>query len=121
MKINLKIFLSLIYEGILLIAIAFAVVFILTVFFESILSHSWTKIFLQLLIWIIWGMYFIFSWYRFNQTLAMKAWKLQLIFNNKSLSFLIKRYFLVTFFWLFFPINFLTIFSKKKNFCMTFF
>lgn len=121
MKLNLKIFLSLIYEFIVLIAIAFAVVFIATVFFEPILSHSWNKIFLQLVIWTAWGMYFILSWYRFNQTLAMKAWKLQFFYKNKKISLLIKRYLLITFFWLFFPINFLTIFSKKKKFLHDFF
>ena len=111
----LKIFIVLIYELLILLAIAFIAGFVFLIFFDSLESYI-IRFFHQFLIWIAWGFYFIYSWKRFGQTLPMKAWKLRLNFENKSYKFLILRYIKVTFYWIFFPLNFLAIFFLKNRF-----
>jgi len=52
---------------------------------------------LRIILWIVSGLYFIFSWSKGGQTLAMKAWKLKLIPpKNYQFSFFLYRYFLAT-------------------------
>lgn len=111
----LKIFIVLIYELLILLAIAFITGFVFLIFFDRLESNA-LRFLHQFLIWIAWGFYFIFSWKRFGQTLPMRAWKLRLNFEHKSYKFLILRYIKVTFFWIFFPLNFLAIFFLKNRF-----
>ena len=111
----LKIFIVLIYELLILLAIAFIAGFVFLIFFDRPESNA-LRYLHQFLIWIAWGFYFIFSWKRFGQTLPMRAWKLRLNFEHKSYKFLILRYIKVTFFWIFFPLNFLAIFFLKNRF-----
>ena len=77
----LKIFIVLIYELFILLAIAFIVGFVSLIFFDSLESNI-LRFLHQFLIWIAWGFYFIFSWKRFGQTLPMRAWKLRLNFEK---------------------------------------
>ena len=111
----LKIFIVLIYELLILLAIAFIAGFVFLIFFDD-LDSNILRFLHQFLVWSAWGFYFIFSWKRFGQTLPMRAWKLRLSFEQKSYKFLILRYFKVTFFWIFFPLNFLAIFFLKDKF-----
>ena len=111
----LKIFIVLIYELLILLAIAFIAGFVFLIFFDR-LENNGLRFLHQFLVWSAWGFYFIFSWKRFGQTLPMKAWKLRLNFEQKSYKFLILRYIKVTFFWIFFPLNFLAIFFLKDRF-----
>jgi len=111
----LKIFIVLIYEFLILLAIAFIAGFVFLIFFDG-LERDILRFLHQILIWIAWGFYFIYSWKKFGQTLPMRAWKLKLNFENKSYKFLILRYIKVTFFWIFFPLNFLAIFFLKDRF-----
>ena len=101
----LKIFIVLIYELLILLAIAFIAGFVFLIFFDD-LDSNILRFLHQFLIWIAWGFYFIYSWKRFGQTLPMRAWKLRLNFEHKSYKFLILRYIKVTFFCFFFPLNF---------------
>ena len=111
----LKIFIVLIYELLILLAIAFVAGFVFLIFFDRLESNG-PRFLHQFLVWSAWGFYFIFSWKRFGQTLPMRAWKLRLNFEQKSYKFLILRYIKVTFFWIFFPLNFLVIFFLKDRF-----
>lgn len=111
----LKIFIVLIYELLILLAIAFIAGFVFLIFFDRLESNA-LRFLHQFLVWSAWGFYFIFSWKRFGQTLPMRAWKLRFSFEQKSYKFLILRYIKVTFFWIFFPLNFLAIFFLKDRF-----
>ena len=111
----LKIFIVLIYELLILLAIAFVAGFVFLIFFDR-LECNGLRFLHQFLVWSAWGFYFIFSWKRFGQTLPMRAWKLRLNFEQKSYKFLILRYIKVTFFWIFFPLNFIAIFFLKDRF-----
>ena len=110
-----RIFISLIYELIILIAIAFIVSFAYLFclhdvdFDEKITLH-------QFIIWLTWGGYFIFSWRILGQTTSMRAWKLKLILMDRSYTSLVIRYLKISFFWIFFPINFLAIFYLNNKF-----
>lgn len=111
----LKIFIVLIYELLILLAIAFIAGFVFLIFFDRLESNA-LRFLHQFLVWSAWGFYFIFSWKSFGQTLPMRAWKLRFSFEQKSYKFLILRYIKVTFFWIFFPLNFLAIFFLKDRF-----
>jgi uncharacterized RDD family membrane protein YckC len=111
----LRIFISLIYELIILTAIAFVISFVYLIcvndedFYAKRTMH-------QFLIWVSWGSYFILSWRELGQTTSMRAWKLKLVLKDRSYSCLAMRYIKISFFWIFFPINFLAIFYLKNKF-----
>jgi hypothetical protein len=46
----------------------------------------------------------------------MRAWKLKLVLRDRSYNSLAIRYLKISFFWIFFPINFLAIFYLKDKF-----
>jgi uncharacterized RDD family membrane protein YckC len=111
----IRIFISLIYELLALIAIAFIVSFIYLFCLHDVDFDK--KITLQqLIIWLTWGGYFIFSWRKLGQTISMRAWKLKLVLRDRSFTSLAIRYVKISFFWIFFPINFLAIFYFKNKF-----
>jgi uncharacterized RDD family membrane protein YckC len=70
---------------------------------------------LQFILWISSGAYFIYSWVRGGQTLAMRAWKLKLISPNDALPFYFARYLLVSVGVALFFISFLWAIFNKKN------
>jgi len=70
---------------------------------------------LQLILWISSGTYFIYSWRRGGQTLAMRAWKLKLISPYNGHWFYFLRYLLVTIGTIFFLISFFWAIFNKNN------
>jgi uncharacterized RDD family membrane protein YckC len=70
---------------------------------------------LQFILWVSSGVYFVWSWARGGQTLAMRAWKLKLIFPYDGLWFYFARYLLVTIGAIFFLFSFLWAIFNKKN------
>ena len=95
----IRIFISLIYELLALIAIAFIVSFIYLFCLHDVDFDK--KITLQqLIIWLTWGGYFIFSWRKLGQTISMRAWKLKLVLRDRSFTSLVIRYVKIFFFWI---------------------
>jgi uncharacterized RDD family membrane protein YckC len=51
-------------------------------------STTYQRSSLQLLLWLSAGVYFVFSWYKGGQTLALKAWKMKIVSqSNNNLAF----------------------------------
>jgi uncharacterized RDD family membrane protein YckC len=71
---------SILYEALLLFAVAF---FAAWLFFFASGGHDatsgWPRYMLQLLIALMFAAYFLWSWLRGGQTLAMKAWHIRLV------------------------------------------
>lgn len=111
----LRVFISLIYELIILIAIAFVISFVYLICFNDVDFYA-KRTLHQFLIWVSWGGYFVLSWRRLGQTTSMRAWKLKLVLRDRSYNSLAIRYLKISFFWIFFPINFLAIFYLKDKF-----
>ena len=70
---------------------------------------------LQFILWASSGVYFVCSWARGGQTLAMRAWKLKLIFPDDGLSFYFARYLLATIGAILFLVTFFWVVFNKKN------
>jgi uncharacterized RDD family membrane protein YckC len=70
---------------------------------------------LQFILWISSGVYFIYSWARGGQTLAMRAWKLKLTSPNDALWFYFARYLLASIGAAFLFISFLWAIFNKHN------
>jgi uncharacterized RDD family membrane protein YckC len=91
---------SLFYECVLLIAIFSVVTFVFVYFFGD-ATQAPKRYFLQLLLWLSGGAYFLFCWVKSGQTLAMQTWHIRLV-NQAGLpvSFeqACKRYVLATVF-----------------------
>jgi len=69
-----------IYEAVLLFAVAFFAAWLF--FFASggrDASAGWPRHLLQLFIGLVFAGYFLWSWLRGGQTLAMKAWRIRLV------------------------------------------
>ncbi len=85
---------AIIYECVLL----FGITFIIALFYAVVVKQNhalYQRLGLQLLVFIILGIYFIICWCISGQTLAMKTWRIQLkTINNKNINYLtaIKRY-----------------------------
>ena len=101
------------YELIIQISLWFIVTFFIIFLFnvETIIHLN----LLQFILWLSSGIYFILSWSRGGQTLAMRAWKLKLASPNNSWWFFYVRYLLATFGILLFFVTFLWIFFNKNN------
>jgi uncharacterized RDD family membrane protein YckC len=111
----LKLVIVLLYELLLLIAIAFIVGFLFLIFFDS-FENNFLKYVHQFLIWAAWGAYFVISWKKFGQTLPMRSWKLKINFENSTYKYLLLRYLKVSICWIFFPFNFLAVLVLKNKF-----
>lgn len=111
----LKLFIVLLYELLLLIAISFIVGFLFLIFFDS-FENNLLKYVHQFLIWAAWGAYFVISWKKFGQTLPMRSWKLKINFENSTYKYLLLRYLKVSICWIFFPFNFLAVVFLKNQF-----
>jgi uncharacterized RDD family membrane protein YckC len=71
---------SMVYEAILLFAVAFFAAWLF--FFASggrDATQGWARYALQLLILVVCACYFLWCWLRGGQTLAMKAWRVRLV------------------------------------------
>lgn len=111
----IRIFISLVYELIILTAIAFVISFVYLICVNDVDFYA-KRTMHQFLIWVSWGSYFILSWRKLGQTTSMRAWKLKLVLKDRSYGSLAMRYIKISFFWIFFPINFLAIFYLKNKF-----
>jgi uncharacterized RDD family membrane protein YckC len=68
------------YEALLLFAVAFFAAWLF--FFASggrDATHGWPRYVLQLFILVVFAAYFLWSWLRGGQTLAMRAWRIRLV------------------------------------------
>jgi uncharacterized RDD family membrane protein YckC len=81
----LKRFASCLYELLLLIAIWMLCTLVFVMLFgsaETLIKRS----FLQFFLWLIAGVYFVWSWHKTGQTLAAQTWKIRLVdAQNKPL------------------------------------
>lgn len=69
---------SMVYDGLLLIALLFMVTFLYTLVFGDVAQHG-TRLALQVLLWVSIGGYFIWYWTHGGQTLAMQTWRIKLM------------------------------------------
>jgi hypothetical protein len=117
MKTNyiLRLYACFFYELLIQIALWFLVAFI-TIFISTINSTDQPHIF-QFILWLTSGVYFVASWYYGGQTLAMKAWKIELELPKKNkLVFCVIRYFLVCIGLILFFIFFMNILFGAKQY-----
>lgn len=78
MKTLIKRYLAVVYEALLLLALALA----LTAAYVMLVgdaSHGWKRMGLQSLLWLVMGAYFVRCWVVSGQTLASQTWKLKVI------------------------------------------
>lgn len=78
MKHLLKCYLALVYESLLMLALALA----LTAAYYLLLgdaSQGWKRVGLQAVLWLSMGGYFVRCWTRSGQTLASQTWKLKVV------------------------------------------
>jgi uncharacterized RDD family membrane protein YckC len=78
MKYLMKRYLAVVYEALLLLALALA----LTAAYIMIMgdaSHGWKRLGLQALLWLVIGAYFVRCWVVTGQTLASQTWKLKVV------------------------------------------
>jgi uncharacterized RDD family membrane protein YckC len=68
---------AIIYELFLLIAVFSIVTFLFILIFGD-ATEGLNHFALQVILWFVGGMYFVFSWVRTGQTLAMKTWRIKL-------------------------------------------
>jgi len=98
-----------IYELLLLMAVFSIVTFLFILIFGDATEGS-NHLALQLTLWLVGGMYFVFSWIKTGQTLAMKTWRIKLESMNGellSVNRAILRYVLATAGLMFFGAGFL--------------
>jgi len=73
----------LLYECLVIIAIAFIGVATFVMLFGN-ATEGTKRILLQCFIWLLIGFYFVLSWVKRGQTLPMRSWKLMLIHQKHS-------------------------------------
>jgi uncharacterized RDD family membrane protein YckC len=84
MKHLIKRYLAVVYEALLLLALALA----LTAAYIMIIgdaSHGWKRLGLQALLWLVIGAYFVRCWVVTGQTLASQTWKLKVVGQHGQL------------------------------------
>ena len=84
MKHLMKRYLAVVYEALLLLALALA----LTAAYIMIIgdaSHGWKRLGLQALLWLVIGAYFVRCWVVTGQTLASQTWKLKVVGQHGEL------------------------------------
>lgn len=89
---------AIIYELLLLMAVFSIVTFLFILIFGD-ATEGFNHFALQLTLWLVGGKYFVFSWIKTGQTLAMKTWRIKLESMNGELLNLnqaILRYVLAT-------------------------
>ena len=86
---RLKLFAACIYELLLLIALWMLCTWVFVLLFGDTI-HNQKRHFLQLTLWLVTGVYFVFCWHQSGQTLATKTWKIRLV-NQKNASLTTKQ------------------------------
>ena len=105
---------SLLYDGLLLIAILLFATFLFVILFGD-ATESPKRYFLQLYLWLVAGIYFVWSWLHGGQTLAMQTWHIRVTNQagkNLNKRQAIKRYILAT---LFFGLRFLWVLLDREG------
>jgi len=75
---------SMFYEGMLLFAVAFAATGLFYLASGSATATGWLRHALQLYLLAVFAAYFLWCWLRSGQTLAMKAWRIRLLFPGRA-------------------------------------
>ena len=86
---RLKLFAACSYELLLLIALWMLCTWIFVLLFGDTI-HNQKRYFLQLILWLVTGAYFVFCWHQSGQTLATKTWKIRLV-NQQNTSLTTKQ------------------------------
>ena len=86
---RLKLFAACIYELLLLIALWMLCTWGFVLLFGDTI-HNQKRYFLQLILWLVTGAYFVFCWHQSGQTLATKTWKIRLV-NQQNISLTTKQ------------------------------
>lgn len=73
-----------VYEFLILIAIWMLFTWLYVSLFGD-ATHGAKRFWLQLLLWLITGAYFVVCWVRTGQTLAMQAWKMKIVGEDGGL------------------------------------
>jgi uncharacterized RDD family membrane protein YckC len=79
---RLKLFVSCIYELLLLLALWMLCTWIFVRLFGDATGGN-KRYFLQLFLWLVTGAYFVWCWVKTGQTLATKTWKIKLVNQQK--------------------------------------
>ena len=104
---------SMLYEALLVLALFFLATFIFIAIVGDATSYP-KKFFLQLFLWLIAGVYFVYHWHK-GGTLAMQTWRIQLVSISHqavSLKQAIMRYIFAS---LFFGVGFLWALFDREN------
>ena len=75
---------SMLYEGILLFAVAFLATWLFQFAAGGTVGDGWQRTALQLYLAAVFAAYFLWCWLRGGQTLAMKAWDIRLVVPGQS-------------------------------------
>jgi uncharacterized RDD family membrane protein YckC len=75
---RLRLFASCVYELLLLLALWMLCTWVFVRLFGD-STHDEKRYFLQLVLWLVTGVYFVWCWTKTGQTLAAKAWKVKLV------------------------------------------
>ena len=73
-----KLFVACVYESLLLIALWMLCTWIFVRVFGD-ATGGYKRYLLQLVLWLITGVYFVWCWYKSGQTLATQTWKIKLV------------------------------------------
>ncbi len=73
---------SMLYESILLFAIAFFATWVFQFAAGTLHIEGWRLHLLQLLLLVVFASYFLWCWLRGGQTLAMKTWRIRVVTKN---------------------------------------
>jgi uncharacterized RDD family membrane protein YckC len=117
MQLLLKRVMACVYELLILIAIwmLFTWLFV-TVLGDA--TQGYKRLLLQVLLWMVTGIYFVVCWVKTGQTLAMQVWKMKVV-NHEGQLLTVKqalvRYLLATLLMMAFGIGFLYMFINKKR------
>jgi uncharacterized RDD family membrane protein YckC len=110
---------SILYDGVLLIAILFVATFFFLMLF-GVATEPPKRYFLQFYLWLVAAVYFLYCWLHGGQTLAMQTWRIRLTdHRGESISWsqAVRRYVLASLGLLFFGAGFLwAVFDRQGLF-----
>ena len=73
-----KLLAACVYELLLLMALWFISAWIFVLLFGD-ATQSYKRLFLQIVLWLVTGIYFVWCWRKSGQTLATQTWRMQLV------------------------------------------
>lgn len=75
---------SMLYEGMLVFAVAFAATGIFYLASGGVAATGWLRRMLQVYLLAVFAAYFLWCWLRSGQTLAMQAWRIRLVCPGRA-------------------------------------